>query len=51
MFPIDVRDVRPIYEQIIDHIKEQVIKGVLKLNGECQYSYQSLSRIRKAADY
>ena len=30
MFPIDVRDVRPIYEQIIDHIKEQVIKGVLK---------------------
>ncbi len=30
MFPIDVRDVRPIYEQIIDHIKEQVIKGILK---------------------
>ncbi len=30
MFPIDVRDVRPIYEQIIDNIKEQVIKGVLK---------------------
>ncbi|PHV70872.1 GntR family transcriptional regulator [Sporanaerobium hydrogeniformans] len=30
MFPIDVRDVRPIYEQIIDQIKEQVIKGILK---------------------
>ena len=30
MFPIDPRDVRPIYEQIIDNIKEQVIKGSLK---------------------
>ncbi|MDF2614681.1 MAG: transcriptional regulator, GntR family [Clostridia bacterium] len=30
MFPIDVRDIRPIYEQIIDNIKEQVIKGILK---------------------
>ena len=30
MFPIDARDVRPIYEQIIDNIKEQVIKGILK---------------------
>lgn len=30
MFPIDPRDVRPIYEQIIDNIKEQVIKGILK---------------------
>lgn len=30
MFPIDVRDVRPIYEQIIDNIKEQIIKGTLK---------------------
>jgi GntR family transcriptional regulator len=30
MFPIDVRDIRPIYEQIIDSIKEQVIKGILK---------------------
>ena len=30
MFPIDPRDTRPIYEQIIDNIKEQVIKGVLK---------------------
>ncbi|WP_070000718.1 GntR family transcriptional regulator [Cellulosilyticum sp. I15G10I2] len=30
MFPIDVRDVRPIYEQIIDNVKEQVIKGILK---------------------
>lgn len=30
MFPIDPRDTRPIYEQIIDNIKEQVIKGILK---------------------
>ncbi len=30
MFPIDPRDTRPIYEQIIDNIKEQVIKGSLK---------------------
>ena len=30
MFPIDPRDARPIYEQIIDSIKEQVIKGSLK---------------------
>lgn len=30
MFPIDPRDTRAIYEQIIDNIKEQVIKGVLK---------------------
>lgn len=30
MFPIDPRDTRPIYEQIIDSIKEQVIKGSLK---------------------
>ncbi|MBE6023799.1 MAG: GntR family transcriptional regulator [Cellulosilyticum sp.] len=30
MFPIDSRDPRPIYEQIIDNIKEQVIKGILK---------------------
>ena len=30
MFSIDLRDIRPIYEQIIDHIKEQVIKGILR---------------------
>lgn len=30
MFPIDPRDARPIYEQIIDSIKEKVIKGILK---------------------
>lgn len=30
MFPIDPRDTRAIYEQIIDNIKEQVIKGILK---------------------
>ncbi len=30
MFPIDVRDSRPIYEQIVDQIKEQVMKGILK---------------------
>lgn len=30
MFPIDPRDTRPIYEQIVDSIKEQVIKGILK---------------------
>ena len=30
MFPIDARDSRPIYEQIIDQIKEQVMKGILK---------------------
>ena len=30
MFPIDPRDTRPIYEQIIDSIKEQVLKGILK---------------------
>lgn len=30
MFPIDPRDARPIYEQIVDSIKEQVIKGILK---------------------
>lgn len=30
MFPIDPRDTRPIYEQIIDNIKEQVLKGSLK---------------------
>jgi len=30
MFPIDPRDTRPIYEQIIDNIKEQVIRGSLK---------------------
>lgn len=30
MFPIDLRDIRPIYEQIVDNIKEQVIKGILK---------------------
>lgn len=30
MFPINPKDIRPIYEQIIDSIKEQVIKGILK---------------------
>lgn len=30
MFPIDLKDTRPIYEQIIERIKEQVIKGTLK---------------------
>ena len=30
MFHIDARDSRPIYEQIIDQIKEQVMKGILK---------------------
>ena len=30
MFPIDARDSRPIYEQIVDQIKEQVMKGILK---------------------
>ena len=30
VFPIDARDSRPIYEQIIDQIKEQVMKGILK---------------------
>jgi len=30
MFPIDPKDTRPIYEQIIDSIKEQVLKGALK---------------------
>lgn len=30
MFPIDARDSRPIYEQIADQIKEQVMKGILK---------------------
>lgn len=30
MFPIDPRDARAIYEQIVDNIKEQVIKGILK---------------------
>ncbi len=30
MFSIDVIDVRLICEQIIDNIKEQVIKGILK---------------------
>ncbi|WP_054742660.1 GntR family transcriptional regulator [Cellulosilyticum ruminicola] len=30
MFNIDPRDPRALYEQIIDHIKEQVIKGTLK---------------------
>ena len=30
MFPIDARDSRPIYEQIIDQIKEQVMKRILK---------------------
>lgn len=30
MFPIDPRDTRPIYEQIMDSIKEQVLKGILK---------------------
>lgn len=30
MFNIDPRDPRALYEQIIDHMKEQVIKGTLK---------------------
>ena len=30
MFPIDPRDTRPIYEQIVGSIKEQVLKGILK---------------------
>ena len=30
MFPINPSDSRPIYEQIVDAIKEQVIKGLLK---------------------
>nr|WP_302598171.1 GntR family transcriptional regulator [uncultured Cellulosilyticum sp.] len=30
MFSIDPRDPRALYEQIIDHMKEQVLKGVLK---------------------
>lgn len=30
MFLIDPRDTRPIYEQIVDSIKEQVLKGNLK---------------------
>lgn len=29
MFPINPKDARPIYEQIIERIKEQVIKGML----------------------
>lgn len=30
MFNIDPRDPRALYEQIIDHMKEQVLKGTLK---------------------
>ncbi len=30
MFNIDLRDSRALYEQIIDHMKEQVLKGALK---------------------
>ena len=30
MFSIDLKDTRPIYEQIIEKIKEQVIRGILK---------------------
>jgi GntR family transcriptional regulator len=30
MFPLDMRSSKPIYEQIIDNIKEQTVKGILK---------------------
>lgn len=30
MFPLDMRSNKPIYEQIIDNIKEQAFKGILK---------------------
>ena len=30
MFPLDMRSNKPIYEQIIDNIKEQTVKGILK---------------------
>lgn len=30
MFSVDLKDPRALYEQIIDHIKEQVLKGTLK---------------------
>lgn len=30
MFPIDIKSSKPLYEQIIDYIKEQTLKGNLK---------------------
>lgn len=30
MFIIDIRSAKPIYEQIIDQVKEQLLKGILK---------------------
>ncbi|MGL4800573.1 MAG: GntR family transcriptional regulator [Cellulosilyticaceae bacterium] len=30
MFPIDIKSSKPLYEQIIDYIKEQALKGNLK---------------------
>ncbi|MEF9958628.1 MAG: GntR family transcriptional regulator [Niameybacter sp.] len=30
MFIVDVRSTKPIYEQIVDQVKEQALKGILK---------------------
>lgn len=32
MFEIDLKSRQPLYEQIVDNIKEQIIKGVLQAN-------------------
>ncbi|MGL4345910.1 MAG: GntR family transcriptional regulator [Cellulosilyticaceae bacterium] len=30
MFVVDVRSTKPIYEQIVDQVKEQTLKGILR---------------------
>ena len=47
MFPIDPKDTRPIYEQITDSIKEQVLKGALK-PGDQLPSVRQLNTVMKA---
>ena len=32
MFEIDLKSRQPLYEQIVDNIKQQIIKGVLQAN-------------------
>lgn len=43
MFLIDLRSPKPIYEQIVDQVREQVIKGFLR-PGDAMPSIRSVSK-------
>ncbi len=43
MFQIDLRSPKPIYEQIVDQVREQVLKGFLR-PGDAMPSIRSVSK-------